>query len=52
MSKVPLYPSSGGGMAAALVSIKSSVYRVCSKLRTHTALGPYIRAMPKSIGPS
>jgi len=26
-------------------------YRVCSKVRTHTALGPYSRAMPRSIGP-
>ena len=26
-------------------------YRVYSKLKTHTALGPYSRATPRSIGP-
>ena len=29
-----------------------SPYRGYSKLRTHTALGPFRRAMPRSIGPS
>ena len=27
-------------------------YRGYSKLRTHTALGPYGRYIPRSIGPS
>ena len=28
------------------------LYRGYSKLRTHTALGPYSRASPRSIGPA
>ena len=27
-------------------------YRSYSKLRTHTALGPYARSVPRSIGPA
>jgi hypothetical protein len=28
------------------------LYRCCSKVRTHTAPGPYSRAMSRGIGPS
>ena len=30
----------------------SSRYRGYSKVRTHTAIGPYGRSVPRSIGPS
>ena len=31
---------------------RSGRYRGYSKARTHTALGPYGRSIPRSIGPS
>jgi len=51
MIGTPLSPAalplrSGFGGAA------STLYRGYSKLRTHTALGPYGRSIPSSIGPS
>ena len=33
-------------------ALKVHVYRVYSKLMTHTALGPYSRAISRSMGPS
>ena len=35
-----------------LAYLSTMLYRGYSKLRTHTALGPYGRSMPRSIGPS
>ena len=59
MSEVPLYVCGVGSLlffrlvtCAWLRVAAGNVYRVFSKLKTHTALGPYIGAMPRSIGPS
>ena len=42
----------GNGAERASHAPSTHCYRGCSKLRTHTALGPYGSSMPRSIGPS
>ena len=42
----------GHGSRCALGHSPAASYRGYSKLRTHTALGPYGTSMPRSIGPS
>ena len=41
----------GVGQRVGAILAKRFAYRGYSKLRTRTALGPYSRAMPRSIGP-
>ena len=44
--------STSGADAGCLAMIYQSFYRDYSKLRTHTAVGPYGRCMRRSMGPS
>jgi hypothetical protein len=50
MGEVPLYASLPmKGVGAYMAAVLG--YRGYSKVRTHTALGPYGSSMPRSIGP-
>ena len=50
MSKVPLYGSFRSNIFVHATAREQWHYRSYSKSRTHAALGPYGRSMPRSIG--
>ena len=53
MGEVPLYRQiAWHGREAAPLVLSADVHRGYSKARTRTALGPYGRSIPRSIGPS
>ena len=52
MSEVPLSVTLSYSVLASLKLMREvPLFRDCSKSRTRTAIGPYGRAMPRSIGP-